>query len=246
MVLIGCGNSHSNSESSSSAIDDTITIMKTQIDTVSVPTLAPQVDSSKSTPENIQIPEVVGGFAHDGKVKRGVFDENGLVRYYVPDSMKVGTEYNVNIRISKEKDTAKIMVSMPGGKTECIRVGSTMEVKLIDPEVGSFEITALNSQVQTIEDDGDFTSWEWTVKPLKGGNHKLKLLITIKQKDLIKDIPVFDKDIFIKSSAVYEVTNFVKINWAVLVPTFFIPFIGFIWHLFFRKKSKPSDEDDEN
>ena len=242
-VLIGCENR--SKPNLSVPIRDTITIIKTHTDTILVPAI--QTDTSAVYPENIEIPEVVGGLAYNGtKKEKGMLEESGVVRYHVPDSMKIGREYNANIRISKEKDTAKITINMPEGKTECVKVGSTMEVKLIDPEVTSFEITPLNSEIQTIEDDGDFTAWEWTVKPLKGGNHKLKLLITIKSKDLIKDIPVFNKDIYVQASPVYSIKKIIVDNWAVLLPSVFIPLIGGIWHLFFRKKKKPSDYDDED
>ena len=245
IFLTGCSNG-GNQKSTSSTSADTAAVIKSFMDTVSTPGFAPQIDSSVA-PKSIEIPDEVGGLAGNGHGKeKGMVEISGLVRYHVPDSMKVGKDYSVDIRISRQKDTTKIVINMPQGKTECIRVGSTMEVKLIDPEVNNFEITALNSEIQTIEDDGDFTSWEWTVKPLNGGTHKLKLLITIKTKDLVKDIPVFNKDIFVHASPFYSLKKLVTDNWAVLLPSVFLPIIGGIWHLFFKKKRKPSDEDDDN
>ena len=243
IVLVGCNNPNQGSTKTHSY--DTVTIIKKEIDTIFTPAYPPATDSTQAAPENIEIPDEVHNYAKNHK-KEGIIETSGLVRYNIPDSMQIGKDYDVNIRISKQRDTTKITINMPQGKTECIRVGSTMEVKLLDPEGGNFEIAALNSVAQTIEDDGDFTSWEWTVKPLIGGAHKLKMFITIKAKDLVKDIPVFDKEIYVQSSPTYSLKKLITENWTVLLPSVFIPILGGLWHIFFRKRKKVSDEDEDN
>ena len=187
--------------------------------------------------ESIEIPEE-HYYADKKKDNKFTEEESGLVRYNIADSMVVGISYTVNVRISKQKDTSKIIINMPQGKMEYTRVGSEMAVKLLDEEGGDFDIKALDSETQSIEDDNDYTQWEWTVKPLKCGTHKLKMLITIKQRDLTKDVPVFEKDIYIKSSLKYTIKNILENNWQMLLTSILIPFMGFLFHLFYKEKRK--------
>ncbi len=175
-----------------------------------------------------------------GKIK----EDKGIIRYCVPDSMEVGKTYTVNLRIAKQKDSISIKIGMPVGVTDEVRVGSTMEAKLEDPGVDKFEIIPLDSKIQTIEDDEDFTMWRWTVRPLKKGNNELILVVTIKDKDLTKDIPVYDKKILVHANYFYTIKGFTEENWKYILTTIVIPLLGFFTHKTVKKNKKKKNSEE--
>ena len=168
----------------------------------------------------------------------------GVITYYVPDTMKVGTEYHINLRIARYL-SASISEGMPSASvTQPIRVGGTMKavIKETDPAQNAFKIDTLSTGTQTIEKDSSFTTWEWTVMPLKSGKQGLKLTVVIKDNGLTKDIPVYERDIIVQASPGYSVKTFFSNNWELFVSGLAFPII-LLW--FKRRKNKKEDNDED-
>jgi hypothetical protein len=161
--------------------------------------------------------------------------------------MKVGNVYTIKLRISKENNKVQLVSGDRGiiisdttinsdVTIESIRVESIMSAQLIS-EKDIFEITSSSTEFQNIESTG-YTEWEWLVKPLKGGDNYLKLIVKVRVVDngqeFYKDITVFDKKIDIKSNAVFTIKGFIDEYWQWLMTTIIIPLI--IW--FYNKKKK--------
>lgn len=170
-------------------------------------------------------------------------DELGVIAYNIPDTMKVGVEYIVRLRISK-KMSGNLTVGL-GERTNNlivsdIRVGNTMEVKLIETSSSeeSFKIASLSSGIQNIEDDSSYTTWEWSIRPIKGGIHKLKMIVVIKGDNFTKDIPVYENEIYIQNSSIFIIKDFLSKNWQWLSGSIFIPLIVFSWKK--REEDKPN------
>lgn len=171
----------------------------------------------------------------------------GGIAYYIPDTMKVGVIYKVSLRLSKHL-SASISAGLPSvAVVKPIRVGSSMSAVITDedPDKKAFAIDTLNTAVQSIENDSSYTTWEWTVKPLKSGKHKLKLMVVIKTADITKDIPVYEDNIYIVASPIYSVKAFVSTNWKWMMSTLVIPFIVFLWKRRKKKKDEPEDSETE-
>jgi len=170
-------------------------------------------------------------------------DELGTIAYNIPDTMKVGVEYLVRLRISKKMSNS-LTFGLGGGNNNNltvrnIRVGNTMEVKLVETNSSeeNFKINSLSSGVQSVEDDSSYTTWEWSVRPVKSGLHKLKMIVVIKGEGFTKDIPVYEDDIYIQSSTRFFVSQFVIKNWQWLAGSIIIPLIVFFW----KRKDKKED-----
>lgn len=112
--------------------------------------------------------------------------------------MQVGQEYRIKIRISKKNadllDQNK-PINQKGIKSiitlENIRVSNVMSATL-NGNKDEYHIESNSTETQDIEDQG-YTEWEWTVEPLKGGMHILKLIVKVKSEkdDAFKDIVGF-------------------------------------------------------
>lgn len=182
----------------------------------------------------------------DQTVKKFRNDE-GEIAYNVPESMKVGESYNIRVRISKKQITEQLIngngngVSINDPNVESIvtlnniRVSNTMSAALYGNNE-EYKIVSNSTETQDIEDQG-YTEWEWSVEPLKSGNNTLRLVVKVQIRDngVFKDIVVFEKQIPIKSNAVYSLKKFVTSQWHWITTTFMLPL--FIWW-YKRKKEK--------
>ena len=172
----------------------------------------------------------------------------GIMAYSVPEEMKVGNTYNIKLRISRENNKIQLVqgdrnipindISVKSVVTiESVRVEPIMSAQLISEE-SKFEISSSSTEIQNIEERG-YTEWEWLIKPLKGGDNFLKLIVKVRVKEdgqeFYKDITVFDKKISVKSNVVFSVKGFLNQYWQWLMTTIIIPFIVWFYN---RKKSK--------
>lgn len=187
-----------------------------------------------------------GEYAFDTLVAAPTIDVNesniGAVAYYVPPKMKVGEKYKINLRISK-KLSKMLSAGLPDSAVvKPIRIGRTMSAVITDasPDEKSFEIQPLNTAVQSIENDSSYTIWEWSIMPIKSGEHRLKLSIVIREADLVKDIPVYEDNIQIEASPIFTAGKFVTDNWKEIGSGFMssiaIPLVVWWWNK--RKKKK--------
>lgn len=201
-----------------------------------------QIDNKKKITKNTDNVEIID------KVKNNVEKiGEGIIAYSVPNEMIVGKYYSVKLRISKDTDKSKLIlgdreipindVSVSSKITiESIRVESVMSAQLISEEV-SFKIEPKSTEFQNIEDNG-YTEWQWRITPLKGGSNFLKLLVKVRVKneneEFYKDIIVFDKNVDVKSNALFSFKTWLSNYWQWIISTIIIPFI--VW--FYKKKSE--------
>lgn len=166
--------------------------------------------------------------------------ELGVITYYVPDTMMVGKEYYINLRIARYLSAA-VTEGLPAGSvTKPIRVGASMKavIKETDPAQDAFKIDTLSTGTQTIEKDSSYTTWEWTVMPLRSGKHGIKLTVVIKQQGLTKDIPVYEDNIIVQSSWGYSIKTFCLSNWKIFATGLAFPLIL----LLFKRREKKEEE----
>jgi hypothetical protein len=176
----------------------------------------------------------------------------GLVAYSVPLNMKIGKEYIIKVRITKQKDKTVLIVGdnqipisddTTNVRVESIRVSSVMSASLYGKK-SDFDIESTSTEFQNIEDFG-YTEWSWLVTPLKKGQNNLKLNIKIRiqdnGQDFYKDITVFEKKIKVKSDITSNIVDFIQQNWEWFMSVIFIPMIR--WLFLWNKKRKKEKKD---
>lgn len=179
----------------------------------------------------------------------------GIMAYNIPDDMTVGRHYEIKVRITKDAAGKQQLVvgeegDMPiasvGEKStitiESIRVESVMSAELTSSDK-AFEITTSSTKEQNIEQLG-YTEWAWDIKPVKSGEHPIKLVIKVRivneQGGFYKDIVVFDRNIKAKANLSYSLSVWFGSYWQWLCTTFIIPI--FLW---WRKRKKERDTKEE-
>ena len=201
---------------------------------------------------NINIKNRINEISEEIKMENGngnvSGNKYGIVLYEIPDTMKVGNSYVAKLRISNgggdiilegidiENNNKKIKVIKS-------RIGRIMGVKLSNiGDEKDFDIRLLNSEVQVIEEGRSYTSWEWVITPLIHGKKILKMVIIIKEGDFVKDVPVYEDYIYIRSSPGFYLRGFIEKYWQWLLGTIIIPLFLFIWNKR-KKKDKKSGEE---
>jgi len=187
------------------------------------------------------------------KTTEDTTSSKGTIAYSVPNDMVVGKQYPIKVRITKEKGKEVNQTLVLGDREipisdvtldskvtiENIRVERTMTAQLLS-EDDAFEISAMNTDNQVVEDEG-YTEWSWVVVPLKSGTSYLKMIIKIKvvsgEETYYKDIVVFDKNIKVKANVSLGVESWLSKYWQWLMTTIIIPLV-----IFFYKKRKEKKE----
>jgi hypothetical protein len=163
----------------------------------------------------------------------------GVLVYHIPDTMSVFTDYMVKIRIIRAKDTTNINItSNIGGKNQVqvIKTTEKMYVDLIDSSPdSSFVIKKINDNEQLV-DSNDYTEWVYSVRPIKNGDKKLSLVISIIKGANKKQI-VYSDTIYVKDNIVKEVKSFWEKYWQWLFSTFLIPIFIYFW----KKRDKKNN-----
>lgn len=172
----------------------------------------------------------------------------GVIAYSIPKEMKVGSTYTIKLRISKEKNKIQLLNGdgIPINNINVdsriiissLRVEPIMSAKLIT-DSSKMRIQSISTETQDIEVNG-FTEWAWRLTPLKGGNVLLRIVVNIKQsvdgKAILKDIPVYDEVIPIKSNIIFSLSRFISQYWQWIITTIVIPLV--VWFYNKNKKSK--------
>ncbi len=177
---------------------------------------------------------------------KGIESENfGIIAYNIPENLIINEYSTIRLRISRDNEVESILI----GKRkipiinedsddriiiEDIEIDSIIEAKLYgDPEV--FLISTINSPIQNILETG-YTEWIWRVKPLKSGEHYLKLVIIISGRDIV----VYEKDILVESNWKWSFSSWFARWWqpimATIITPIIIPFLIWAWRR--RKKEK--------
>lgn len=179
-------------------------------------------------------------------VKQSKDFSEGRIVYKIPNVMRIRTTYKVLVRISKSKSTVILYDSLSGEvMTSRIPVTETMEVKLIDVSnkgKKSFEIVSDNNSIQIIENGDTYTEWSWNVTPIRVGDTKLKIVVSVIRNDNKKDI-VYEDTVKIERDLKEQILFFLEEYWKWLITTFILPFIVWWWK---NRKNKKETETDKN
>ena len=194
-------------------------------------------DVGAYAPEGIKIIEI----KNTKVIKESSEFSEGRVVYKIPTTMRVRSTYQVVLRIAKSKATVSVYDSLKGEvMTSIIPVTQTMEVKLIDasPEDHkSFLIKEDNSTTQIIENGDTYTQWSWNVTPIKTGDSKLNIVVSIIRDGGKKEV-VYTDEVKIESDYIAQIFFFLKSHWQVFMTAVVIPsFVG-LWGIWKRRKKK--------
>jgi hypothetical protein len=166
--------------------------------------------------------------------------EFGQVLYKVPDTMQVMKNYDVIIRISKSKTNLDITENIKGKVVrKNIKTTSKMEVTLVDPTEKAFKIITVNSDRQIV--DSTYTEWLFNVTPIKPGNNKLNLVISIFKNNDLKQT-VYSDVIYVKANVKAEISNFWYDNWKWLFEKMIIPILSWVFGIWIGRKTKKNKE----
>lgn len=155
----------------------------------------------------------------------------GKVAYSIPDTMDFYREYIAVLRITKNTYDSSITVGLGNDSVviEGVRVSSIMSAALINMSTDTnFSIRAFSSKNQNIDDYG-YTEWKWGIKPLKSGYRSLRMVIKVVVDGSTKDIPVFEKDIYIHSRPEKSIGNFFANYWQWIIGTLLLPLLKWLW-----------------
>lgn len=158
----------------------------------------------------------------------------GQVIYKVPDTMKVMKNYDVIVRISKSQTNIEMRNNLNGKVIQrSIKTSNRMSVELIDPTGNSFQIKEVNSQKQIV--DSSYTEWKFNVMPLKSGQNKLDLVISIFKNDDVKQI-VYSDEIWVQSNTPAQIKTFWYDNWKWSMEKLIIPVITWLFGMWWGKR----------
>jgi hypothetical protein len=185
----------------------------------------------------------------DKTTNRQLQDTNmGIIAYSVPKEMQVAKTYTVRLRISKEKNKIQLIDGndMPISDIRVdskiviasLKVEPIMSAKLIT-DSSKMTVQPVSTEAQDIDKEG-FTEWTWRLTPKSSGNILLRIVVNIRQNNegdmIIKDIPVYDDIVLVKSNVAFSVRDFISKYWQWIMTTIIIPFI--VW--FYNKKKSSS------
>lgn len=194
-------------------------------------------DFSHSSPQRIKIVEV----KNTKVIKQSANLSEGRIVYKIPDVMKIRSTYKVLVRISKSKNVVSIYDSLQGTvMASTIPVTETMEVKLLDispADNKSFEIVDGNSGVQMVEEGDTYTEWSWNVTPVRVGNSRLKIVVSVIRDNNKKDI-VYEDSVDVQKDVFVQIGFFFKKYWQVFMTAVLIPFIVFLYKRIKEKKKE--------
>lgn len=171
------------------------------------------------------------------KIKKSEEFDKGILVYKIPDTMVIYTNYDIIIRISRDKKHIDITNGL-GDKviSKIIKTTEEMDVSLVDESPdSSFIIKKINTETQLVDSDG-YTQWIYSVRPIKHGEKKLLLVVSIIKGNNKKQI-VYSDTIHVKENIGKEVTTFWGKYWQWLFTTFLIPIFVYFW----KRKNKEKD-----
>lgn len=227
-----------------SVYKETLDYSKNELDqmvmsTPSMENMTKQVDKINDDLDiNISTKRIVDNRAPSSIINTGVNNDisNGKVLYHIPDKMKVGETKTVFLRISKSKSNLEIYENLNSNFLESnIRTSDAMSVELIDPSPEDrkmFYISKTNSQIQLV--DSSYTEWIWSVKAIRSGDAKLKIVVKIASGNIVKET-VYQSDIKIKINPSYQILIFIEKWWMWIITTIVIPIVT--WYFKNRMKN---------
>ena len=159
----------------------------------------------------------------------------GKFVYHIPDEMiKLGT-YVVTAKISKDLVDLSIYDGMEVTVDTIIRVSDLMQVELVDPSGDNFKIIS-QSSTQFIE-MSEPTTWVFFVTPLKYGEAKLSVIVSVIKDGNLKQT-VYNDDVIVKTTTWLEVKLWFSNYWQWFTVVLLIPIIRWIQGKFNKNKKE--------
>ena len=155
----------------------------------------------------------------------------GRILFNPPADMKVGRTERIEVRIAQDEATnlTEGLKGRGAPDIEPIKVSTFMKARLVGD---SFAITPINEAEQLVAGD-TFTEWAWDVTPLRGGDQKLNLIVTVRLQlpsvgEETRDYPVIDRSVHVQVDPVFAARRFVDDNWQWLISVLAIPIAGWV------------------
>jgi hypothetical protein len=178
----------------------------------------------------------------------------GQIAFNEPTEMEVDKTETLEVRITQQPPTRKSTESLTKGleglgmpRTEALKVGCSMKVTLTGYK-DDFNITPITPDtVRWLDPESPFEPWKWGVTPKRPGNHKIHITA-----EPYVNLPGFgERSLNVKT---YEHTIKVKVtkgsvmswawrNWQWIISTLLIPFAGWLWFLFTKRKEGTKPEE---
>ena len=118
----------------------------------------------------------------------------------------------------------------PGATGSSLLVSKVIVTKLIAP---TFEVTAVTPERQVLI-DGQPTKWQWLLRPLEQGKHKVTLSVTavlkVDDQSVERFIVTFERDIFVHVTIENRLSKFWHNNWQWVISTLLLPLAVWFWH----------------
>ena len=112
--------------------------------------------------------------------KTGKAAKTGSVLYRVPNVMQLQkpTRCTIRVAVDEEAILENIVLDEHVEIKSRVEISDVMSAELVDPQGGTFQISALNSRTQLVKETG-FTEWNFNVTPLISGIHQLLVKVSI-------------------------------------------------------------------
>ncbi len=153
----------------------------------------------------------------------------GKIAYSIPDTMELGENYKATVSIAQSLNDSILLKSLDSNivfKIEHIYASDVVKAHLVDPTNERFSIVPLSTEEQVLSDRTN-SIWNWNIRALKDGENEISIRVTIKYKGELqsgyKDIPIFTKSIFVKSSAAYVAKNVFYNYWQWFISVLILP-----------------------
>jgi hypothetical protein len=144
--------------------------------------------------------------------------------------------YDIIVRISRSNTNVEISQNLNGKViTKNIKTSHTMQVELVDPTGECFKVSEVNSQKQIV--DSSYTEWRFNVTPLKSGNNKLNLVVSIFKNDDVKQT-VYSDEIYVQANAPAQIKSFWYENWKWSMEKIIIPILAWLFGRWWGKRSE--------
>lgn len=102
----------------------------------------------------------------------------------------------------------------------------------------SFLIKEDNSTTQIIEEGETYTQWTWNVTPIRTGNSKLNIVISIIRDSGKKEV-VYSDTVDIQMDLKAQIIFFLQTYWQFILTSMVIPFLVWLWK---NRKKKEAEE----
>jgi hypothetical protein len=168
----------------------------------------------------------------------------------IPDTMEVGKMVTATVKITQSMNDSILFKDEKKDqfKLDSFAISSRVRVTLNDAAGGdNFKVQPLNTEEQIVDSVGS-RQWKWTILPLKKGEkNALVLRVSTIVKDRFGtapvDVPVFEKTIFVKTTAMRTIWKFITDNWQWLIVTILLPLWAWFRSRFLKGSSKPVEHE---